>query len=77
MNDLDVQLTPKTWTLMDEPGTIESERAKSLRDTDNHVKKHPALSEHSDSTEKVDSVATEKVPETQSSKPDASQVKPD
>ena len=74
MNDLDVQLTPKTWTLMDEPGTIESERAKSLRDTDNHVKKHPALSEHSDSTEKVDSVATEKVPETKLSKASKSEA---
>ncbi|GAB7341393.1 hypothetical protein MBLNU457_7647t3 [Dothideomycetes sp. NU457] len=63
MNDLDVQLTPKTWTLMDESTTARSETPKSSGVSVNQIKQSSASLDDDSSTEKVDSVAAQEVPE--------------
>lgn len=65
-----MQLTPKTWTLMDEPTTARSETPKSSGVSVNHSQtKQPSAPSNDDrSTEKVDSVTTQEVSEIKWSK---------
>lgn len=60
MNDLDVHLTPKTWTLMDESTTARSDTPKSSSVSIDQIKQPHAISDDNSSTGKVESAATER-----------------
>jgi len=61
MNDLDVQLTPTTWSLMEEPNAIQSHKDDVRNNAAIRIDPPVTSCESNGSTGKVDSVATQKV----------------